>query len=399
MKKILFIVLIINSMAFAQQTVKFSAQFRPRFEIDNKDFNSSNQSTTFTLLRTRLGAMFTPSNNVSGYVEIQDTRAFGEETSTIANMKNVDLHEAYIKLDKIFSLPIDFKVGRFELMYNNHRLIGNSNWGNTARSFDGALLTLNNEKFKIDFFAIKEFEKNLVGDTSDQNMFGAFFDLKLFPNYQIQPIIIWQKMTPSTNLNRFTTGTYIKGNLGNLTHEEEIYYQFGKMKSAKEYDISAYLLAGNVSYNFNLPLKPFIGIGIDYLSGDNVADNEYNVFNTIYGTNHKFYGFMDYFTNIPIDTYNLGLNDLYFKAGLNLKSDLKASLYLHFFNSDKEYILKKGGVTKSFGNEVDFLFNYNYSKEIAIESGLSFFSPGEIFKEKKGTDNSTWFYLMIIATL
>ncbi len=58
MKKILFIVLIINSMAFAQQTVKFSAQFRPRFEIDNKDFNSSNQSTTFTLLRTRLGAMF-----------------------------------------------------------------------------------------------------------------------------------------------------------------------------------------------------------------------------------------------------------------------------------------------------------------------------------------------------
>lgn len=399
MKKTLILVLLLNIISFAQQTVKFNAQIRPRLEIDNRDFNSNNDASTYTLIRSRFGVTLTPVENISGYFQVQDSRTFGEEISTTANMKNIDLHQAYLKLDNMFSFPLDLKVGRFELVYNNERLIGNSNWGNTGRSFDGAILTFNSEKVKTDFFTIKEIEKNAVGDTNDQNMFGAFFDLKIFQNYQIQPIFIWQRYVPTTNLNRFTTGTYIKGSLGNLTHEEEFYYQFGKIKSSKEYDISAYMLAGNFSYNFNLPSKPFLGIGIDYLSGDNVVDNEYKVFNSIYGTGHKFYGFMDYFTNLPLDTYNLGLSDLYFKGGLNLSNELKASLFFHIFNSAENYKLKNGSTTKSFGNELDFLFNYNYSKVITFESGLSFFSTGDIFKEKKGKDSSTWFYLMIIANL
>ncbi|MCX7876894.1 MAG: alginate export family protein [Melioribacteraceae bacterium] len=399
MKKILFLVLILSTFTIAQQNVKFSAQIRPRFETDNKDFNTKNNSTTFTLLRSRFGVMVSPSENISGFVQVQDSRIFGEETSTTANMKNVDLHQAFLKLDNLFNLPIDFKVGRFELVYNNERLIGASNWGNTGRSFDGAILTWNNEKIKTDFFAIKEFEKNAVGDTNDQNMFGAFFDLKLINNYQIQPIFIWQKFIPSNNLNRLTTGAYIKGTLGNIVHEEEFYYQFGKMKSVKNYDIAAHFFAINIAYNFDAPSKPFLGLGLDYSSGDNVNDNKYKVFNTIYGTGHKFYGYMDYFTNLPVDTYNLGLNDLFIKGGLNLSTDFKASVFFHIFKSVEDYKLKNGSSTKSFGNEIDFLFNYNYSKSVVFESGLSFFSPGDIFKEKRGKDSSTWFYIMITATL
>lgn len=384
----------------AQQTIKFNAQIRPRLESDNRDLNSRDDVTSFTLLRSRFGAQFNPTSDVLGYFQIQDTRILGEETSTTANMKNVDLHQAYLQFNNLFKLPFDFKVGRFELFYNNERLIGTSNWGNTGRSFDGAIFSLKHEKYRGDFFAIKEFEKNAIGDTDDQNMFGTFFDLKYFDNYEIQPIIIWQRLIPQSNLSRVTLGTYVKGTIGNFTHEEEVYYQFGKMKSSKDYDISSFFLGINLNYNFNLPSKPFVGIGLDFSSGDNNSlDNKYNVFNTVYGTGHKFYGYMDYFTNLPLDTYNLGLRDFYLKGGLNLITDLKATIFLHLFNSHKEYKLKSGSNSKSFGNELDMNIYYNYDKNISFESGLSFFSPGDIFKEKKGNDSSTWFYFMIIANL
>lgn len=93
-KVILFLIgiLILSSEAFAQDVLKFSAQVRPRFEVDGKDFNSNTALNTFTLLRTRFGAEFMPSQDISAFIQIQDSRTFGEETSTTTNMKNVDLH-------------------------------------------------------------------------------------------------------------------------------------------------------------------------------------------------------------------------------------------------------------------------------------------------------------------
>ncbi len=69
------------------------------------------------------------------------------------------------------------------------------------------------------------------------------------------------------------------------------------------------MFALNIKYKFDSPVKPTIGVGIDYLSGDDGTDDDYNVFNTLYATNHKYYGFMDYFINLPNDTYGKGLMD------------------------------------------------------------------------------------------
>lgn len=57
-----------------------------------------------------------------------------------------------------------------------------------------------------------------------------------------------------------------------------------------------------------------LGLGGDYLSGNSDGTNigsKSNNFNTLYATNHKFYGYMDYFLNIPTDSKQRGLIDLY----------------------------------------------------------------------------------------
>ncbi len=403
MKKLSVIIalILITGVIDAQQTIKFSAQIRPRLELDNKSFQTNIPFNNYTYLRTRLGAMFISSTEMSGFIQIQDARIFGNETSTTADMKNVDLHQAYFKIDNFFKLPMDLKVGRMELLYSNERVIGNSNWGNTGRSFDGAVLSIKGDKFKADIFSVKENERLNAGDSLDQSMCGVFADLLVAQNYKIEPFIIWQRAVPSYLLNRFTIGTYIKGDISAFTHETEFIYQFGDITaSSRKQNIAAYMFAFNASYTFDEPSKPLIGAGIDYISGDkNSADNDYNVFNTVFGTGHKFFGSMDYFTDMPAHTYGLGIMDLIAKVALTPIENLRATLVGHIFTANADYKLKNGSNSTNFGSEIDLQLNYKYNDNISLEGGASLFSPGDIFKEKKGSDTATWFYLMAVVNL
>ena len=403
MKKIfiVFIMMSISMISIAQQSVKFSAQIRPRLELDGRDFNSNTSFNNSTALRTRLGLSFSPTNDLTGFVQLQDTRFFGGETNTTADMKNVDLHQAYFKIENLFKLPIDIKAGRMEISYANERFMGAVNWSNIGRSFDGVLLTVKGEKFKADIFNLKEFEKFNFGDTLDQNIFGIYTDLLLVKNYKIQPFLFWQKSVPSKLLNRFTTGIYVKGDIGAFTHETEFAYQFGDITASnRQQNVSAYMFAFNAGYTFDSPVKPVVGVGIEFISGDeNLTDNNYKIFNTLYATNHKFYGYMDYFTDLPTHTYGLGLIDMIGKFGFVPLENFKATLMAHIFNTNADYKLKNGSTSRNFGAEFDLLLNYKYSDNVSLEGGASLFIPGDIFKEKKGTDNSTWFYLMTVVNL
>jgi hypothetical protein len=403
MKK--FIILILAAFSFSstysQETFKLSAQIRPRFEFDKKGFNTNLKAKTFTSLRTRLGVTFIPLKDVSGFVQVQDSRNFGEVANTLSNFKNVDLHQAYFKIDNLFELPVDLKIGRMELSYGPERLIGAVNWSNVGRSFEGAVLTIKGEKFKADIFNLQEFERFNYGDSLDQQILGIYTDLMLVGSYKIQPFIIWQRGVPTDLLNRFTLGFYVKGNLDRITHETEFAYQLGEITaSGIKQDVNAYMFAFNANYNFEGTAQVSIGAGVDYISGDeNPTDKKYKSFNTLYATGHKYFGYMDYFINLPVDTYGLGVIDLIGKFSISPAEKLRASAHFHIFQANENYRLKTGSTSKEFGSELDLLLNFKYNDNVTFEGGFSFFTPGEIFKERRGKDTSTWIYLMAVVNL
>lgn len=401
MKKFLvaLLILITVSELSAQENLKFSAQIRPRFEIDNKDFKSSTRAGTLALLRTRLGLSFSPVKDLTGFIQLQDSRTYGEEASTTANMKNIDLHQAFFKINNIFDLPIDLKLGRFEAYYGSERFIGTVNWNNVGRSFDGGIITYKHDKINVDLLVAREFERFLVGDSTDQNIYGLFVDLNLVNSYKIRPFIIMQRIQPTNVLSRTTIGLNVKGELDQFNHEIDLGFQTGTITSGgREQDISAYTFSFGADYNFNTQLKPVLGAQIDVASGDNnSADNNYNAYTSLYGTGHKFFGYMDYFVNFPNDTYGLGLIDLIGKIGFTPLADLKLNLNFHLFNSMKEYVLLNGSKSNSFGTELDFVTSYSYNKNVTFEGGASFFNAGDIFKEKRCKDTATWFYLMAVV--
>ncbi|MFH1198146.1 MAG: alginate export family protein [bacterium] len=403
MKKILlaisFMLMLFQQNIFAQETFKLSGQLRPRLDFDNKDFSGDTKVSTYTTLRSRLGVQFMPSKDVNGFIQIQDGRMFGTESSPTANTANVDLHQAYFEIKDFFSLPVDVKVGRMEASYGNERLFGVSDWGTTGRSLDGFLMKLKTNSFDLEFLGFQEIEKSLPDDYEDMYVLAVHGDIKFASGYKVMPFIIWQRKLPSEILDRYTLGMYVKGDVFGFTHETEFSYQLGSITPAtQKMDISAFLVAFNAGYTFNEVLKPTISAGIDYLSGDdNSDDDKYKVFNTLYGTGHKYLGYMDYFTNIPKDTDEKGIMDLHLKFSMNPFENFKVAFAGHLFNAAQEMSLADGTKSKDFGFESDLTLNYKYSNNVSLQGGASLFSPGDIFKETKGEDTSSWIYLMAVV--
>ncbi len=403
MKKVTVLFLLFSfifaEFAIAQNKVKVNAQIRPRFNFDDKDFNSSSEANSYTELRTRLGVAYSPSENLTGFIQLQDSRIYGTESSTMANTMNLDIHQAYFKIDNFFGLPFYLKVGRMELSYGSQRILGAVGWSNVGRSFDGSVLQFQTKSVNIDFIAARTNESMLQGDSLDTFVYSAYGNLKVIKSYKIQPFIIAEYQAKK-DFNRYTIGIYAtnKNKGAGFKHELDASYQLGTQNATQ--DISAFMVAYNLGYTFDSKIKPMVGAGVDYLSGDDGTDaSKYKTFNTLYATNHKFYGYMDYFVNIPKHTYGLGLMDIQVKGSIVPVQKLKVALAYHIFNANADYTLIDGSTSASFGSEIDLTLSYKYSSNVKFVGGFSYFTPGDIFKETKGKDSSNWTYLMAVVNL
>lgn len=385
--------------------VTFDGQIRVRSEADGRDFNNDSDINTYTLMRTRFGARANPTDDVTVYVQIQDSRAFGTEPSTLASTANLDVHQAYFQVSNLWDKNIDLKVGRQEMVYGSQRLIGNVGWSNTGRSFDGVKLSFGkNNNFDLFSMIINEANTPVLGpatpattagrESADNSFVGAYYKHRPSSRYKLDVYGLFQSNTQNTlagdnELNRATVGTYNKGKLNkNLDFETELALQLGKRRGQ---DVSAYLLSGSVGYTFKTQRKPSVRIGYDYLSGMESGDEDFKAFDTLFATNHKFYGFMDYFINIPVNASGRGLQDFMLKAKIPFGKNWNLNAHYHNFRAAK-------GAEKNFGNELDLVLNYAYNSVASFQFGLAFFVPGDLVENSFLNDDiGVWSFTTMLV--
>jgi hypothetical protein len=409
MKKIMlsFVVIILFSVSYAQDASswKFSGQVQLRTELDGRDFSNKTFPLTFSTIRTRFGVEKFVSEKVLFFAQLQDSRSLGQGTPT-SFLSNVDLHQGYIKLINPFDWDLEVQAGRFQMVYGTERFFGASNWSHIARSFDGVRFALLPKKFDLDLFALT------INDTQAPvpNAFpGAYnYPAKDVPSFSLYGFYKKSDLTekskldvfgyyevdrkdvkPDTNaINRFTIGTSYFGNYGNFSTIVEAAYQLGKISGA---DLSAYLIS--VSGSYKAGISTFTG-GADIISGnDPKTPSKINAFNVGYGTNHKFYGYMDYFL---ASSGGLGLNDFYVKADIKPdNSKFNFAIDLHHFMSNQKALSGKS----TFGQEIDLTVVYRFVPGTSITWGGSVFLPGELMKAifAPREDVAFWSFVMITA--
>ncbi len=397
----------------------FNAQLRMRPEADNRDLSSRTRINTYTAMRTRLSITASPLKNASAMIQFQDSRIFGQEKSPTDDSKNVDLHQAYIELKQFLWNKLDIRAGRTEIAYDNERLIGSSNWNQVGRAFDGIRATIRlNDRMHLDGFGFQVEEKSVppnaadsaslsksVPDQDDRWLTGLYFKYTPTEMNNLSVYIMSDrdgtKKTTTTgsqkdSLSRVTTGFYGKYSYNGFIFISETAYQFGSVTGNH---IRAYMVTASLAYLFKeRPLNPEITIGGDILSGDNKTSDSYaRVFNTLYASNHKNYGYMDYFLDIPKHTKNLGLRDAFLKIKINPLKTLKVELAYHNFSSQKKHL---GYNSRFFGHETDLMMQYRFNKHFQWEQGASVFIPGKLMKQYiGGRDTGYWLYGSALFTI
>ena len=437
----LFCLCLLNE-AKAQFTV--SGQLRTRTEMRNGQGTLQVKDTVpavFTSQRTRVNFGYA-GYRYKLFTAIQDVRVWGQDGSSINRITTeandgLMLHEAWGELSLVDTGKVvknfTLKVGRQELVYDDVRLLGNLDWLQQARRHDAALLKFDHKGWTahlgVAYNQNAERKSNTIyngvptGYPASTNgmsslyksmqflyvakklhfgnaSFLAFkddfskFRFALTDVNKITPIYeqgVWSRYTMGGNM----FGTAFR----KLGFALSAFYQGGKYREGTALD--EYLLS--VSTSYAVGRKFSVGPGMDMTSGNNGSEpaNKFKRFDPLYGTPHKFWGYMDYFY-VADGFGSNGLVDYYLKGKYKAKDNLIISLDAHRFVLPTAVTAADGTtMDKSLGTELDLVGSYALTKAINLEGGYSMMfstatlASAKVKNVKRAADQSSWAYLMI----
>jgi hypothetical protein len=417
MNKLLSTIIILLAIAFssfAQNKTDwtFDGQVQLRTELDGRDFSNKTYPLAFTSMRTRLALKADISDRIYLYAQAQDSRIYGEEPNVTTSIKNIDLHQGFVKLINPIDLPLTVQAGRFEMLYGDERFFGAGNWTYTGRSFDGVKFSFGTG-VKVDLFALSTYEgTSYVSSAASSaynypdkrdtgsSIYGFWLNTNVCANNSLDLFTYYDISRKQTNNKdddnkTATLGLTHRGDYGMFSSLTDAAFQTGK-RGAKY--VQAYLVSVQ---GFCKIENVKLGLGADLVSGTKpTITDKVNTFYCSYATAHRFYGYMDYFYKTPSTTYNLGINDFYVTSVYTPKeSDFTFVANLHTLSGN----VKNSAGIWDLGRELDLSVAYNFLKRTTLTWGGSLFSEGKLMKSYFDTSKITredlgfWSYVMITA--
>ncbi|MAP80839.1 MAG: hypothetical protein CL526_07090 [Aequorivita sp.] len=392
------------SNAYSQFII--DAELRPRFEYRHGYktlFPDNADAASFVSQRTRLNFSY-KTEKLHFYLSPQDVRVWGDVPQlNVADNNGISLHQAWAEF--LLIPHVNLKLGRQEIVYDDHRIFGNVGWAQQGRSHDAAIAKFNSENLKLHLgAAYNQDGEALTGNTlytkTYKNLHYVWLQQKwqqhavsfLFLNNGLQFI---DELDETNNKTRYsqTTGVHLVTQFKNFKLASNLYYQFGK--DVANNDLSAYLLSIDANYKATTNLN--LGLGGEIQSGNDFGaplNGKNNAFTPLYGTNHKFNGFMDYFY-VGNHLNNVGLVNFYGKTKYNINKKVNLNLALHQFYAAAEI---EGETSKNLGFETDFVTSVKLNQFVNLQAGYSqFFASAGIEAVKNNFDKNTnnWGWLMI----
>ncbi len=387
--------------------LSISAVVRPRTELRHgfTTLPAANAPPSFfTSQRTRLVCDY-KHEKADLFVSLQAVRIWGNQAQAV-QVANAGVQQAWAEVH--FSKFFHARLGRQEWIYDDHRLFGNLDWVQASRTHDALLLKFENKDKNL------KIHSGLAYNQAQENMFGTTYWVN---NYKVLGFVRAEKKFNKINgsLLHVSDGfeapdssgqtIYRQTSGGTVIYSDEKlqvrtfgYYQYGQ--DVNYLTRAAFFASAEVTYVIG---KLNISGGYDIVSGNDGTDslgNRNRAFHTLYPTNHKFYGYMDYFLDLPLNTAQGGLQDAYLKLKLPVKKKVQVSADAHYFQfAGKVLDPSDGGkvLSKQLGTEFDLTGDYEHSPGIRFTGGFSMMFGTDSMVAIKGGDKAStayWSYLM-----
>ncbi len=401
------------------QELSIDALIRPRFEYRHgfQDVAPDGaEGSAFVSQRSSLLIGYKDSK-ISTFIDLQDVSVWGDRPQLArdgGNTFRVNQAWAEIQLKNGWST----KIGRQILSYDDQRILGGLGWAQQQRTHDAGLIKYKKNSLKLDLgFA---FNQNVEGNFDNifnatgaggpifqykamqyahlsgklsEKLKGSFlFINNTFQDREATPTPGVTAPTTGTN-SRQTTGIYAQYNDGKFGLTGSAYYQSGEFASN---EINAFQASLFGTYKVGKTLK-LIGLGGEILSGDDngLSDGETKSFFPLFGTNHKFNGYQDFFF-VGRHANNVGLIDINAKAVFKTSATSSLTSALHYFSAADS----PSGAESYLGTSVDLVFKQKINNYSSVIVGYSQSFLGSDFADSRAggdaDDIQNWGWVMLI---
>jgi hypothetical protein len=413
--------LICASAAFAQLSLE--GQYLPRTEFRNgfkRPIISEQDPAFFTEHRARITAGY-KLDKLGFKFSIQDVRIWGETGTINKSDQLLSVHEAYG--DYYASEKSTFRIGRQEVIYDDARFFGNLDWAMQGRSLDAVRYFYKDSKGN-QFDAMASWNQTGYGDGNPEPtkltgnnytiVTGGGVNPRIFnlglPKAQLMAYykktlknsdFAFMLLSDISNSNDSTNVTHSDITFGftpnfklkKLKLGGQFYYTGGAAgktytdNAHKKIDLGGFMASAFVQHT---GIKGVPLLGFDYLSGDDPGTAKVEGWSPKYGTNHKFYGFMDYFYvgngHGGVNEKSAGLLDVYLKTTFKLSEKTTLMGDLHYFASaaDRTNQATQKVYGGTLGTELDLVVSHVLAKGVVLKAGYSqIFGMTETMKQLK----------------
>ncbi|MBF0387479.1 MAG: alginate export family protein [Candidatus Omnitrophica bacterium] len=433
-------VLALATPAFAAvQNVKVGGALKTTSILrDNMGAVGSPDNQAEILAQTELNVTADLTDNVSTNIGLLNERLWGnvDKTANEQSSSTVQLETAYVTMKEFLYAPLTVSIGRQPLKYGNELVIGSSSDSNAVTqidavsdltkkgNFDAVKAVLSYDPLTVDFFASRIDNNATVlvsGSNSithdNINLYGVNLNYKLGDKMStVVEAYTFVKANEQANItsNRNTknTTTYVPGlrvstnPIEGLNVQLEGAYQFGRVwnNTATTDDsmsrLGAYALQGKVNYALPVmkDMKPVMGLGYRYLSGDKRTGNltsddstRTTAWQAMYENQDagRIFDTLTANTNSQLTTVSMEispLKDLTAQLSLNSLWLAQKNAYLRDVTTPSS---TRAGVNSSKyrGSEVDLDLTYAYTEDVKFGVSAGYFVTGKTFVADEGQDN------------
>jgi hypothetical protein len=394
--------------------LRFGGEYRLRWEGRTGIAGATtNDEDGYALSRLRLDLTFKLGDHWKIFVQGQDSQAFdyaaNPDPTSVEN--DFDLRQAYVEYRQREKTGWSLRAGRQELSYDDQRLVGPLNWGNTARSFDAVKLTYADARLAVDAFASSvvaiqdgAFDRHLDG----QNFYGShasFF--KAVPKAELDAYVFW-KTAPRVldergragDADTVTFGARLAGKLSDRAdYAVDLMGQRGSFAGDSIRGAAAH---GRASYApWGAASAPRLRAEYDYASGDtSPGDGVRGTFDQLYPTNHDKYGIIDQVGFRNLHDARVGVTEKV-NARLTVEADYNAFWLAHrrdgLYNAAGLLVARvPGGASSAYvASEFDVVANFTVREGVTLGAGYGHWFPGAFWTEATPGANQNFVYTQV----
>lgn len=367
----------------------------------------------------------------------------------------IDLHQAFVTLGNHKEFPVSVKIGRQELVYGEHRLVGHLRWNNNARTFDALKVRWQNALFGVDAFTgglVYNDHHNLNKANSQDRFSGLYFNFpRLLKNEVTEAYVLARNVERSIATDNwtgvsapfrfpgvqdlYTAGIRIKSKplaYNAWDYGIELMHQFGNRAAVApaatvavalaaprlKQDAYAAVLQGGYTWTEH-PWQPRLAVIYSFATGDqNAADTKSQTFQNLFATTHLHYGYMDLNSLQNLHDFRIACNA---KPLSNIS--LAAEVHFQFLDRTTDFWYNVAGVPRNFttaavgsgggyrinpsysktlGTEVDLIAAWTFKPYAQIEVGVSRYFRGEYIKQSLaavGSKDANYCYVQLTLNL